>query len=284
MRLESAQKLLSDADQPARPRGTKSWRIGQQTVTHGDCLPCLRALGSATVDVVVTSPPYNIGVAYRSYHDRRPRKAYLDWLALIGREIHRVMKPDASFFLNVGSTGSDPWVALDVAAAFRDTFVLQNHLVWVKSISIGDDTIGHFKPISSRRYLNHNHEAIFHFTRSGDVPLDRVGVGVPFKDKSNIARWGHKADRRCAGNVWFIPYRTVKSRAQKFDHPAGFPVELPERCIRLHGHRPATVLDPFLGTGTTLVAAQRLNCTGIGIELDQAYATTAVARIRQELG
>ena len=75
----------------------------------------------------------------------------------------------------------------------------------------------------------------------------------------------------------------MKSRAQKFDHPAGFPVELPERCIRLHGRLPATVLDPFLGAGTTLVAAQRLGCSGIGFELDPAYAETALARIWQEI-
>ena len=281
MRLESAQRLLFDTT-ATQPDGA-SWRAGQQTVRLGDCLSGLGALESDLVDVVVTSPPYNIGVAYRSYDDRRPREAYLAWLSAIGAELKRVLRPDGSFFLNVGSTNHDPWLAYDVASAFRDSFVLQNHIVWVKSISIGDDTVGHFKPISSPRFLNQNHEAIFHFTRTGDVAVDRVAVGVPFKDKSNIARWGHKSDRRCAGNTWFIPYQTVKSRAEKFDHPAGFPVGLPERCIRLHGRLPATVLDPFLGTGTTLVAAQRLNCTGIGFELDPAYAQTAVARICREI-
>lgn len=282
MRLESAQGLLVGTA-VTRP-DTKTWQVSRQTVQLGDCLEGLRSLAEETVDVVVTSPPYNIGVAYRSYDDRRPRQTYLAWLAQIGGELRRVLRPDGSFFLNVGSTNQDPWLSYDVAAAFRDSFVLQNHIVWVKSISIGDDTVGHFKPISSPRFLNQNHETIFHFTRTGDVPVDRVAVGVPFKDKSNIARWGHKADRRCAGNTWFIPYQTVKSRAQKFDHPAGFPVELPDRCIRLHGRIPATVLDPFLGTGTTLVAAQRIGCTGIGFELDPAYAETAVARICQEIG
>ena len=81
---------------------------------------------------------------------------------------------------------------------------------------------------------------------------------MPFKDKSNIARWGHARDRRCAGNVWFMPYQTVKSRREKFDHPAGFPVELPLRCIQLHGVAAPRVLDPFLGAGTTLVAARKL--------------------------
>ena len=62
-----------------------------------------------------------------------------------------------------------------------------------------------------RRYLNHTHEHVFHFTKEGAVPLDRLAVGVPFKDKSNIARWGHARDRRCAGDVWFIPYETIRS-------------------------------------------------------------------------
>jgi site-specific DNA-methyltransferase (adenine-specific) len=258
--------------------------IGLQRIIHGDCLATLRTLPDASVDVVVTSPPYNIGIAYKTYQDKQPRAAYLQWLEDVGQELSRVMRPEASFFLNVGSTGSDPWIAQDVAGMFRQRFALQNHILWVKSISIGDDTVGHFKPISSRRYLNHNHEAIFHFTKTGAVPIDRVAIGVPFKDKSNIARWGHTADRRCAGNVWFLPYKTVRSRAQKFDHPAGFPISLPERCILLHGKPEATVLDPFLGAGTTLVAAQRLKCQGIGIEIDPHYVATAVQRLNQELG
>jgi site-specific DNA-methyltransferase (adenine-specific) len=261
------------------PQG--AWTVGHQTVHLADCLTVLRTLPDGCVDVVVTSPPYNIGIAYRSYDDRRPRDAYLAWIAEIGVELARVMNDGASLFLNVGSTSTDPWLAMDVAGALRQTFVLQNHITWAKSLSIGDDTFGHFKPITSRRYLNHNHEAIFHFTKTGDVAVDRLAVGVPFKDKSNIGRWGHASDRRCAGNVWHIPYKTVRSKAQKFDHPAGFPVELPARCIRLHGVEGAVVLDPFLGAGSTLVAAQRLGCTGIGIELDPHYAAIAVERLRE---
>jgi site-specific DNA-methyltransferase (adenine-specific) len=259
--------------------GAPIWSCGNQQIIAGDCRDELAAIRSACIDVVVTSPPYNIGLAYRSYEDRRPRAAYLAWLAAIGEEIARVLKPDGSFFLNIGSTNSDPWVSIDVANAFRQVFVLQNHFVWVKSLSIGDDTVGHFKPIAGRRFLNHNHEAVFHFTKSGKVPLDRLAIGVPFKDKSNIARWGHARDRRCAGNVWFIPYRTVRSKAQKFDHPAGFPVELPERCIKLHGVPKAAILDPFLGAGATLVAAEKLGCPGIGIEIDRHYAQTSLSRL-----
>jgi site-specific DNA-methyltransferase (adenine-specific) len=261
----------------------REWTVGRQRIVQVDCLAGLAALAAESVDVCVTSPPYNIGVAYRSYQDRMPRAAYLDWLGEVGGAICRVLKPAGSFFLNVGGTGSDPWIGTDAARAMGAAFTLQNHIAWVKSLSIGADTVGHFKPINSPRYLNHNHEAIFHFTKTGRVAIDRLAVGVPFKDKSNIARWGHARDRRCAGNVWFIPYETVKSRAQKFDHPAGFPVDLPRRCIQLHGVSGPVVLDPFLGAGTTLVAAQQLGASGIGFEMDGEYAERAAQRLASVL-
>ena len=108
-----------------------------------------------------------------------------------------------------------------------------------------------------------------------------MSVGVPFKDKSNIARRGHAQDRRCRGDTWFIPYPTVRSKAQKFSHPGTFPPDLPRWCIRLHGKPGAVVLDPFMGTGTTLVAAGLEGASGIGIELDAAYVATARARLAQ---
>lgn len=239
-------------------------------------------MAPASVDVCVTSPPYNIGVAYGTHRDRMDPAAFLAWMAAVGAAVARVLAPDGALFLNVGGTGTQPWLPWEVARAFGAALRLQNHIVWVKSVAMGDDTAGHFKPIRSPRFLNNNHEAVFHFTREGTAPIDRLAVGVPFKDKSNIARWGHEDDRRCAGNVWFMPYRTVNSRRGKFGHPAGFPVELPLRCLRLHGRPGARVLDPFLGAGTTLVAAARLGMPGTGIELDPAYAAAAAARLRAE--
>jgi site-specific DNA-methyltransferase (adenine-specific) len=255
---------------------------GRQTILVGDCLNLLAELPADSVDVVVTSPPYNIGLAYNAYADDGDRAAYLAWMRAVGAALRRVMREDGSFFLNIAGTSTDPWIAGDVANALRELFVLQNHIVWVKSLSIGDDSFGHHKPINSRRYLNHTHETVFHFTKTGRTPLDRLAVGVPFKHKSNIARWGHAADRRCAGDVWFIPYRTIRSKAQRDHHPAPFPVELPERCIRLHGAPDALVLDPFLGIGSTLIAAERLGCRGIGMEIDPLYAEAAAARLRAE--
>ena len=253
--------------------------VGSQEIVIGDCLEVLKDMTPESVDVTISSPPYNLGTAYHSYDDRQPRERYVAWMQEVGQAIRDVLKPNGSFFLNMGSTNRDPWIMMDVAYALRPLFVLQNHIIWVKSISIGDESFGHFKPISSRRYLNQNHEAIFHFTLHGDVPIDRLAIGVPFKDKTNIARRGHPQDRRCTGNTWFLPYETVQSRGQKFDHPAAFPIELAAHCIKLHGVVDAVVLDPFMGSGSTLVAAAQLGNRGIGIEIDPFYAERAVTRL-----
>lgn len=266
-----------------RRASTKSAQIGDQIVLTGDCLIEMKRLEAESIDAIVTSPPYNLGVAYRSYDDTVPRSAYLRWIADVAGAMKRVLKEDGSLFLNMGATNSDPWVLFDVAETLREFFTLQNHIAWVKSISIGEDTVGHFKPISSYRYLNQNHEAIFHFTKSGAVQIDRLAVGVPYKDKTNIARRGHAQDKRCAGNTWFIPYKTVQSRDDKFNHPAAFPSALAERCLLLHGGDDGVVLDPFLGSGSTLIAAQNLNWAGIGIEIDPVYAKTSIDRLKHSL-
>jgi site-specific DNA-methyltransferase (adenine-specific) len=248
----------------------------------GDCVSALAKLKPGSVDVVVTSPPYNLDLRYRAYRDSRGEAEYLDWMVEVATALRRVMKPDGSFFLNISGSSSRPWLPFELVVRLRPLFVLQNHITWIKSIATADDSVGHYKPVNSERFLNHAHEHIFHLTLDGNVKLDRLAIGVPFKDKSNIIRRGHARDLRCRGNTWFIPYNTVNSKAQKFHHPGTFPVDLPRWCIRLHGRPGATVLDPFMGTGTTLVAALREGAHGIGIELDPDYVAIAKARLAAE--
>ena len=253
-------------------------------VIEGDCLAVLPTLEAESVDVIVTSPPYNLGLGYSAYHDRRSEAEYLDWMLAVAGELRRVMRPDASFFLNIAGSSNAPWLPFELIVRLRSLFALQNHISWVKSITIGEDTVGHFKPVIGGRFLHQAHEHLFHLTLDGRVKLDRLAVGVPYKDKSNIARRGHAQDLRCRGNTWFIPYGTVRRKAQKFDHPGTFPVDLPRWCIRLHGKADAVVLDPFMGTGTTLVAARMEGARGIGIEMDPAYVATAERRLAEMAG
>ena len=255
--------------------------VGPHRLILGDCLHALAQLPAESVDVVVTSPPYNLGIAYSRHDDRMAEAEYLAWMTQVAAAVRRVMRPDGSFFLNIAGSSSRPWLPMELIVRLRPLFELQNNIVWVKSISIGADSTGHYKPVAGKRFLHHNHESVFHLTLRGDVALNRLAIGVPFKDKSNIARRGHAQDLRCRGNTWFIPYRTVKSKAQKFHHPSTFPEELPRWCIRLHGRPAPVVLDPFMGTGTTLVAAAREGGQGIGIELDPNYLDTARARLEE---
>ncbi len=253
-----------------------------------DCIKGMARLPSEHVDLVVTSPPYNLGVRYRKYSDRQDRQSYLFWCRTWAREIRRVLKSEGSLFLNIGSAPSSPMLPHELVLQLRNVFVLQNVIHWIKSITIEDRdgdvrSYGHFKPISSKRFLNDCHEYIFHFTKSGRVEIDRLALGVPYQDKSNIARWAHTrgSDLRCRGNTWFIPYETIQSRAKERPHPATFPVQLAEWCIKLHGiSRVQTMLDPFLGIGNSAIAAQRCGVRKfIGFEIDEGYLAEAKRRI-----
>jgi site-specific DNA-methyltransferase (adenine-specific) len=259
--------------------------IQNQKIICNDCLEEMKSMSEDCIDVVVFSPPYNVGHNYNTYDDNLSLEDYIVWMSNIFIEVKRLLKPNGSFFLNIGGTCKEPWRAMQLAMCAGKFFVLQNDIVWVKSITVADNSYGHFKPINSSRFLNQQHESIFHFTKTGDVVLDRLSIGVPYQDESNIERWAHKSkgeksNKRCRGNVWHIPYKTVKSKKK---HTAGFPIELPENCIRLHGLRPdLVVLDPFLGAGSTLQACKKLNLSGIGIELDPYYCCLAEDNLNGE--
>jgi len=262
-----------------------------------DCLNGMEKIGKEEVSVVVTSPPYNIGVKYNSYNDKISRGTYLDWIERWAEGVVRVLDSRGSLFLNMGSKPSDPWVPTEVALRIKKYLCLQNTIHWIKSIVIeknaaGDNhnltediNVGHIKPINSRRYLSDAHEYIFHFTKQGDVELDRLAIGTPYKDKSNKARWkSNTTGLRCRGNTWFIPYKTIVSREKERPHPASFPAELAEMCIKLHGTTKTTmVLDPFMGIGNTALACINLNRAFIGFEIDQQYFDICCKQIQTAL-
>ena len=278
-----------------RPR--HDFLVGRARVRlyHGDCVEVLPALEPRSIGAVVTSPPYNLGIRYRTYDDNLPRTEYLNWTDRWIRALAGSLNDQASFFLNVGAKPTDPWIALEVAQVARRYFRLQNTIHWVKSIAIDRDAVGpsagidrdvavgHYKPINSDRFVNDCHEFIFHFSPGGRTRIDRRAVGVPYQDPSNIKRWAGAADgKRCRGNTWFVPYDTIQSRDRDRPHPASFPEKIPDQCLRLHGiGRAGTVLDPFLGLGSTGVAAVRLGLDFVGIEMDAHYLKEAVLRLKK---
>lgn len=234
---------------------------------HGKCEDIIPDVGM--VDVVVTSPPYNQGIKYNTYKDNMSYDDYLQWIDLWVNQIKEILKPGGSFFLNIGHKPSHTTLPYDVLGICLKYFVLQNNFIWVKSIAIDSITKGHVKPINSDRFVNDAWEHVFHFTHTGNVQLDRLSIGVPYVDKSNIERWSGKKDVKCRGNTWFIPYETVTS---KKIHPAQFPKELPLMCIKLTGcTSESIVLDPFIGVGNTALACREIGCKCIGIDIDEYY-------------
>lgn len=286
--------------------------VDEQSLICDDCVAIMKCLSTASIDVVVTSPPYNRNVKYGAYLDARPKAEYLRWCSEWLTELRRVLKPDGSLFLNVGASPRQPDGPRDLLAIARQSgFVLQNEIIWVKSVYVpgavriddvrkhlsnpnqavdpkliellerGGHPFGHYRPVNSQRFLTPVHETVFHLT-AGHTELDRLAIGVPYADPTNQARWNARCPRRCLGNVWFIPYETIRSAGP---HPAGFPVELPRKCIQLHfgDERKGLVLDPFGGIGTTALAARMEGHRAISVELDPQYHNIAVARLRDDL-
>jgi site-specific DNA-methyltransferase (adenine-specific) len=295
----------------------------QTNVIHlQDCVEGMLALPAKSVDIVSTSPPYNLGIAYNTYRDNKPRQEYLSWLDRVFTAVKHCLKDEGHFWLNVGYSNVDPWVGMDVAQVARDHFVLQNNFIWVKSIAIDDVTTGHFKPINSDRFANPTWEHLFHFTKTGAVKCDKLAVGVPYMWNCNIdntgrlrgraakklgyknikdfndratdedkkkfehelsvkmARQKPKAETRCRGNSWFVPYDTIANRERhRGSHPATFPVALIEQCINFSGIKSGVLVDPFMGSGTSAVAAVKCGIDYIGFDIDQDYINFAQDRI-----
>ena len=260
-----------------------------------DCVEFMNKLieeNTIKIDAIVTSPPYNINKPYSEYNDRRDRIEYLSWLQKIAKKSIQILKEDGSFFLNIGARSTDFMLPFEISKNFIEAgYKLQNTIHWIKSISIeiddigknnlikSDSSIGHFKPIVSKRFLSDLHEYIFHFTKKGDLVIDKLAIGVVYQDKSNIGRWkSAKTDKRDRGNIWFIPYNTIQ---EKRPHPAIFPEKLPQLCIKLHGIKKNTIIyDPFIGIGTTALACINLNVNFLGTEIDKKYIRIANEKIK----
>lgn len=232
----------------------------------------LRSLPDKSYDSVVTSPPYNIGVPYDGYVDNRVD--YLSWTLAWVTEAVRVSRK--GLMLNIGARASSQDLLFRVMGLLAENFKIQQTWIWVKSIYTGEKTIGHFKPINSDRYCNNLHEFVFLINEKGDTRLDKLAVGVPFEDKSNIARFAgnNGRDLRDRGSTWFIPYET---RVQRLEHPATFPEKLVEMMLAVSNSR--SVVDPFAGSGTTLIVAKRLGLPYAGADISETYVEMSRRRL-----
>jgi len=258
------------------------------TIHNMDCLSWMKQQPDASIDIIVSSPPYNIGIAYNTYSDALEHEQYLDWQRTVWNEACRILKDDGHLFINIGPTRKQPLLPYQVASLVPWT--IQNSIVWSKCIQYGQHVSGHGQVTPSVRYLPNGHEMMFHFTKSGNTPIDIAAISVPYKPEyaeSNTRRTG-KTTRPTVNN-WYIPYQTIggveSSRTTSIKgnkkHPAIFPRELVKRCLRMAGVADNRIVyDPFAGTGTTILAAKELGMLGVGTELDADYCAFANSRMK----
>ncbi|MFX0124579.1 MAG: DNA-methyltransferase [Candidatus Hodarchaeota archaeon] len=219
-----------------------------------------------SIDVIVTSPPYNRNKFYSDdlggiYNDKQPEEEYFQFLTRVWRECFRVLNPRGIFFLNIGDAASDQGLSENVVQLAVETgFHRLQTVIWIKSF-LGK---GHFTPSGGSRRLNNLWENIFVLVKDRKrYYINPKAIGIPYADKTNIGRYADE-DLRDAGNIWLIPYSKTTGATIKKGHEAPFPVELPYKCIKLAEGE--TVLDPFVGTGSTLAASRLLNKKGFGYE------------------
>jgi DNA modification methylase len=269
--------VLTSSDVSLAPVGAVDW----SGCVLGDARS-MSALPDASVALVVTSPPYFAGKAYEEAMGEGSIPAdYVSFLAMLRdvfAECVRVLEPGGRLAVNVANLGRKPYrsLAADVIGLLQDDLglLLRGEVVWVKASGASGSC------------------AWGSFLSPANPTLRDVSERIVIASKGRFSRALPAAERRAAGrpsvatssrdefldatlDVWRIPPES----ARRVGHPAPFPVELPERLIHLYTYEGDVVLDPFCGSGSTLVAAARTGRVGVGYDTDASYVDAANARV-----
>lgn len=257
----------------------RSYTPGADVVLfEGDRLDFMRSLPEKSVNLVITSPPYNIG---KEYEKRKDLSTYLDEQEETIKEAIRVLADNGSICWQVGNhIGKDrevfPLDALIYTIGKGLNLKLRNRIVW---------HFGHGLHCSKR--FSGRHETVIWFTKSDDYVfnLDPVRVPQKYPGKRNHKKGKNYGKLSCnplgknPSDVWEIP--NVKSNhPEKTNHPCQFPIELIERFVLSMTNPGDTVLDPYAGVGSALCAAVLHNRRGFGSDISEEYLNTAEERVR----
>jgi len=266
---------MSTKEQAAN-RFSKDERI---VIHEGDCLAFLGQIPDACIELVVTSPPYNLG---KEYEKKLNINSYLEQQAQVIRECCRILSSTGSMCWQVGNyVDHGSIIPLDTILypVFADLGLkMRNRIIW------------HFEHgLHCSKRFSGRYENILWFTKSDRYTFNLDPIRVPQKYPSKKHFKGPRAGEyscnpkgKNPGDVWVIP--NVKSNhVEKTDHPCQFPVELIERLVLSMTEENDWVFDPFLGTGTSIIAAIRHGRRGAGSEVMAKYIKIAKKRIGMEL-
>lgn len=219
------------------------------------------------VALMVTSPPYNVG---KDYDEDLDLDEYLNLLRSVFTETYRVIEPGGRVAVNVANLGRKPYLPLNHLVGVLLTevgFLLRGEIIWQKAKAAGGSTAWGSWQSAKNPTLRDVHEYVLVASKAS-FRRERAGTDTISKE----------AFLEATMSVWDI----LPESARRVGHPAPFPTELPRRLIELYTFDGDLVLDPFLGSGSTAIAAMETGRHYVGYETDPAYAALAEKRIASE--
>lgn len=226
-------------------------------VIQGDCLEVMKQIPDESIDLILTDPPYNVGYSYNEYKDNLSGREYLDWQFDVLREAERLLKPDGSlFYLNY------PEVNCEIYVGLKEDFSLKplEIITWVYNTH----TQGNPLRKASRTWIwSSKGEPINNFKGEYKNPTDARVLEL-------IKNGGRPKEQD-----WWRCEQVKNVSPEKTEHPCQIPIEMVMKIIEGATERDAVVLDPFLGSGTTGIAAKKLNRNFIGVESSKDYCDIA---------
>lgn len=226
----------------------------------------MAALPSNSVALAFTSPPYNVG---KDYDDDMGLDEYLGLIRRVAKEVHRVLVPGGRYVVNVANLGRKPYMPLHsffYSLHVEEGYLPMGEIIWQKSKGAsGNCAWGSWRSAKAPR-LRDIHEYLLVFAKSA---YSRPDKGISSIEASEFMS--------STLSIWEI----APESAKRVGHPAPFPVELASRVIRLYSYVGDVVLDPFLGSGTTCVAARKLGRHFVGYDISEEYCAIARNRISE---
>jgi DNA modification methylase len=232
---------------------------------------CMQELPDCSVHLMVTSPPYN---ASKEYDKDLTLEEYLGFLGRVWKEVYRVLVPGGRACINIANLGRKPYIPLHayiVQGAMELGFLMRGEIIWNKAASASPSTAWGSWQSAANPALRDVHEYILVFSKG------TFGRKPPAGRESTITRDEFLEYTKSVWNFAAEP-------AKKIGHPAPFPVELPRRLIQLYTFTGEVVLDPFMGSGQTAIAALAAGRHFVGYETDAQYVKLAERRINEERG
>ena len=230
----------------------------------------MEELPDASVHLMVTSPPYNVG---KDYDEDFSLDEYLAFLRRVWAEVYRVLVPGGRACVNVANLGRKPYIPLHIFI-IQDWLALgalmRGEIIWNKAASSAGSTAWGSWTSAANPTLRDVHEYILVFSKGR---FSRPGKG-------RTSTMSKEEFLEFTKSVWTLPAES----ARKVGHPAPFPVELPRRLIQLYTFAGDVVLDPFMGSGQTAIAALQAGRHYVGYEISEEYARLAERRIRKSTG